>query len=475
MKILKYSLVVLLLTTVTIGCQDSLVELNKNENLPTEARPSLLLPSIAFRTANILSTSAWRYTDQVMQYHTVSDIVNFNIYDFSPGPTASVWDELQLTMGNVKLMEANSKDPGLEAYLGAAYVLKAYLAATITELWIDAPFSEAGLGLTGNSQPKYDTQENIYNEVLNLLTQANTIFSASPVFLQGGDLIYAGNAKKWQKLSNSLRLRYLLRLSKVPSINSEDQIEAIINNPTQFPIFENRADEAIYNFGGVSPDVPAILNLTSLADLTLINRAFVNYLQPLGDPRLDFFARKPTSNSTGPHVGIESGIQNPANERDKVSASRLNLFFQNPGLKDFPIMSFSELEFIRAEAALKGWTSEDPRIRYESAVTANMNFWGLALPAGYFSQPDAAWNGTLDRLMQQKWVSFYNTGSIEAWGDYKRTALPALVPGPANVTSGIVPTRFLYPLTEQSLNSTNYKSAVSRIGGDNNTASHSYQ
>jgi Starch-binding associating with outer membrane len=474
MKSLKYSLLFLSLL-LTIGCQDSLVKLNKNENLPTEARPNLILPSVAFRTANILSTSAWRYTDQVMQYHTVSDIVNFNTYDFSPGPTSSVWDELYLTLGNVKLMEANSKEAGLEAYLGAAYVLKAYVAATITELWIDAPFSEAGLGLSGNSQPKYDTQEEIYTEVLNLLNKANTLFSASPVFLQGGDVVYSGTVKKWQKLSNSLRLRYLLRLSKVSSVNAATQIASIINNPGQFPIFENRADEAIYNFSGVSPDVPAILNLTSLADLTLFNAAFVNYLQPIGDPRLDFFARKPTSNPTGPHVGIESGILNPTNQRSQISASRLNLFFQNPGLKDFPIMSFSELEFIRAEVALKGWTTEDPKARYESAITANMNFWGLVLPAGYFSQPNAAWNGTLDRLMQQKWVSFYNTGSIEAWGDYKRLKLPLLVPGPANVTSGVVPTRFLYPLSEQSLNSKNYNAAISRIGGDKSTVPHFYQ
>jgi hypothetical protein len=475
MNLLKYSLAILFFTTMTIGCQDSLVELNKNDNLPTDARPSLLLPSVAFRTANILSTSAWRYTDQVMQYHTVSDIVNFNIYDFSPGPTTNVWDELQLTLGNVKLMETNSQERGLEAYLGAAYVLKAYLAATVTELWIDAPFSEAGLGLTGNSQPKYDTQQEIYIEVLNLLKQANTLFNSSPSFLQGGDVIYGGNVKKWQKLSNSLRLRYLLRLSKITSVNAATEIAAIINNPTQFPIFENRADEATYNFSGVSPDVPAILNLTSLADLTVVNRAYVDYLQPLGDPRLDFFARKPTANPTGPHVGIESGIQNPSNQRDQVSAARLNLFFQTPGLKDFPFMSFSELEFIRAEAALNGWTTEDPEVHYESAITANMSFWGLALPSGYFSQPDAAWNGTLERLMQQKWVSFYNTGSIEAWGDYKRTALPVLVPGPASVTGGVVPTRFLYPLTEQSLNNTNYTSAAARIGGDKNTASHSYQ
>lgn len=475
MKIFKTKILTIFLMLIAFGCSDSLTDLNVNDNVPTEADPSLLLPSVIFTGTDILSTSAWRHTDQIMQYHTISDFANFNIYDFTPGATADVWNELYKALGDVKLMEESAQSDGDEAYLAAAYVLKAYYAATITELWLDAPYSEAGEGLADNLQPAYDTQEAIYTDVLALLASANTIFATEPSFVRGGDVLYGGDPLLWQKFANSLRLRYLLRLSNVSSINAAIEIASIIEDPTATPVFEELSESAVYDFSGTSPDIPSILNLTSLADLTVFNEAFVDYLQPIGDPRLDFFARFPTNTPTGPHAGVESGILDPSNQRDDVSASRLDLFFDNPGLKDFTFMSFSEVEFIRAEAALNGWTSDDAQSRYQSAITANMNFWGLDVPTDYFTQADSQWNGTLERLMTQKWISFYNTGSIEAWGEFKRTGFPALVPGPANVTNGVIPTRFLYPLSEQSLNSTNYGAASSRIGGDNNTATPWYQ
>jgi len=382
---------------------------------------------------------------------------------------------LYLTLGNTQVIIDNSQKAGSEAYLGAGYVLKAFYVAAITELWIDAPMSDAGKGIEGVIQPSYDKQEAIYTEVLSLLNQANTIFTTSPEFSQGGDVIYGGDVAKWQKFANSLRLRYLLRLSNVTSLDTPSQIATILNNPSSNPIFESDADSAIYDFTGSSPSIAAILNLTSLADLTVMNEAYVDCLQPLGDPRLDFFARKPTSNPTGPHVGIESGILDPSNQRDDVSASRLDLFFDNPGLKDFAFITYSEVEFIRAEAALKTWTSENAQTHYEAAVTSSMAFWGLSVPANYFSNAEAMWNDTLERLMKQKWASFYNFNSIEAWGEYKRTELPVLQPGPDNVTSGVVPTRFIYPLNEQSLNRSNYDAAVQNLGGYTNTIAHWYQ
>ena len=475
MKTLKSLGMHLVLMLLVLGCSDRLSDLNDNENLPATSDPGLVLSSVVFTGADAMSTSAWRYTDQIMQYHTVSDIVNFNIYDFLPGTTSGVWDELFRALGNARLMESNARGEGDEAYLGAAYVLKAYYAATITELWIDAPYSQAGQGLSDNLQPGYDTQEEIYEDVLNLLESANVIFAEEPEFRRGGDVLYNGDPLMWQKFANSLRLRYLLRLSNVSSVNASERIAEIIENPQLTPVFEDPGEAAVYDFSGVSPDIASILNLTSLADLTLFNEAFVDYLQSVGDPRLDFFARTPTNDSLGLHTGVESGILDPSNFRDEASAARLDLFFDNPGLMDFTFMSFSEVEFIRAEAALKGWTSEDAQSHYESAVSANMSFWGLSLPDDYFMQTEAQWDGTLERLMTQKWIAFYQTGSVEAWGEFKRTGLPGLIPGPANVTGGVVPTRFLYPLSEQSLNGASYSAAASRIGGDNNTATHWYQ
>jgi hypothetical protein len=79
--------------------------------------------------------------------------------------------------------------------------------------------------------------------------------------------------------------------------------------------------------------------------------------------------------------------------------------------------------------------------------------------------------------MEQKWVAYYHNNTVEAWGEYKRTGLPALTPGPlaTTITNGQVPTRVFYPTLEQSVNADNYRAATERIGGDVITARHWYQ
>jgi hypothetical protein len=98
-------------------------------------------------------------------------------------------------------------------------------------------------------------------------------------------------------------------------------------------------------------------------------------------------------------------------------------------------------------------------------VQASFEQWGVAMPADYFSTTQP-YDGTLDRIIEQKWFALFFQG-LEAWYDYRRTGLPELLPGPANVNGDRVPRRFLYPSTEQSLNADNYQAAVDRLGGDN--------
>jgi len=87
------------------------------------------------------------------------------------------------------------------------------------------------------------------------------------------------------------------------------------------------------------------------------------------------------------------------------------------------------------------------------------------------------WDGSMERLMEQKWIAMFMNNTLEMWGNHKRTGLPNLVPGPfaTTVTSGLVPTRVFYPSLEQSVNSSNYQAASSSIGGDNIIAKHWYQ
>jgi hypothetical protein len=151
---------------------------------------------------------------------------------------------------------------------------------------------------------------------------------------------------------------------------------------------------------------------------------------------------------------------------------------EDRSLLDYTIISYPEVQFILAEARMKGWiTTGSAQEYYEKGITGNFDYWRIPMPAGFLQQPEVAWNDTMERLMNQKWVAFYMNNTVEAWGEYKRTGLPALTPGPlaSTITGGKIPTRVFYPTLEQSVNAENYRTASGNIGGDNITAKHWYQ
>ena len=127
-------------------------------------------------------------------------------------------------------------------------------------------------------------------------------------------------------------------------------------------------------------------------------------------------------------------------------------------------MSYAELLFIKAEAALDGDISGDPQEFYEAGIAASFDQYGLTVPAGYAS-------GTADKesIMTQKWLALFGQG-IEAWTELRRTGYPELPdhdPRAIFMNDGVLPTRIVYPSTEYSLNASNVAAGASLIGGDN--------
>jgi hypothetical protein len=128
--------------------------------------------------------------------------------------------------------------------------------------------AEAGLGIK-NTNPAYDKQQTIYTNVLKDLKEANTMFAASAGFTAGGDVLFRGDVMKWRKLANSLRLRYLLRLSNRTEVNAPTEINAIVSDPTTYPIITNNSEAGVYDFTGVSPNISsfAVQPITAFSGL----------------------------------------------------------------------------------------------------------------------------------------------------------------------------------------------------------------
>ncbi|MCM4165449.1 MULTISPECIES: SusD/RagB family nutrient-binding outer membrane lipoprotein [unclassified Arenibacter] len=125
------------------------------------------------------------------------------------------------------------------------------------------------------------------------------------------------------------------------------------------------------------------------------------------------------------------------------------------------VMSYAEVCFLKAEAALKGWGS-DAEGNYNKGVQASLETWGIGGEyADYIDNAEVAYNGTLAQIMEQKWIANFATAS-ESYLDWRRTGLPDLQTGPFAL-SAVIPVRFQYPDEERNINEANYNAALSTL------------
>lgn len=500
MKNIKYIILSAFILSA-VGCTKDFEAINTNALAPTEANPGGLLTSIIFEPLNShLDMQVW-FTNQIMHYTVWRNENNLDRYDIAWGDGffSLYWKNIYRATLDYNDLAASSTEPELQAYASVGKIMRAFYMAAATELWIDAPFSQAGQGLD-NLQPAYDDQQTIYTQVLQDLKDANAELSATSSFPQGGDILFGGDAMMWKRMANSLRLRYLLRLSNVSSVNAASEIATIVNDPDTYPIITSNAEAAIYDFSGVAPNTSNFSNATGSMNVSerlvaALSGADNENATDDDDPRLAFWAQLPSCNFNpdpdpncdGKYLGAPNGVsreiaQGTGGNAELYSSDHTTLFQDNKGALDFVFISYAEVEFILAEAAMNGWISSDAQAHYEAGIQANLDYWGIATPTDFYSRADVAWDGTMDRLMTQKWIAMLWNNSFEMWGEQKRTALPNLKTTlgevATSVTGGEIVTRVFYPTLEQSVNSSNYSSASGKFGSDNKsklTARHWYQ
>ena len=124
---------------------------------------------------------------------------------------------------------------------------------------------------------------------------------------------------------------------------------------------------------------------------------------------------------------------------------------------------------VQAEAAARGWTSDDAGQFYEQAVAASFEQWGTPADQleAYLAQPEVAYDAANFRksIGEQKWLALYTQG-MEAWAEWRRLDYPELMPAPDAAAGRDIPRRKGYPLSEISLNRDNYEAAIARQGPD---------
>lgn len=476
------ALVFLILTGMTLNsCTREFRKVNTNPNNLESPDPATLLSNILVSEFYNNVSIAWTLGNGYGQYMTFSQDYYNTGTRYLPVTNEPYWDPLYEAARDANILYQNAltvQNPFQEA---AALTLRSYAFAQLTDLWGDIPFSKALQGASGSFTPPYDPQQTVYTDpnlgILASLSRADSLLKTAPAALLNGDLLYGGNALSWRRFINALRLRYLVRVSAKMDVSQE--IQSIVSEGT---LMQSSTQSATLTLPSTTPyNFPSLTERSGDFQVKYMNSTLYQIFEATqdSDRMRDYFAPNSLSAAGAPFSFADYGGMPLVVDANTAQATTSSLFnpanFRSIGnvqVIQARIMTYAEQEFDLAEAALKGWIPGSPAAYYQQGVTGAYSELGLspAQAAGYLSNPSVALNlanpdTALSQIITQKWLVNINNG-FEGWIEYRRTGYPLFqTGGSANMDQGAIPSRFLYPTTEKTINAANYQKEIQVMGG----------
>ena len=508
MNKLKTILIIGFVALVTFACTSDFEETNINPNRTTVGgiQASGMFEPLLYNGANAWMYYSWYWNDELIQFtaFTGGTTRQEHRYFISDGNWQNVWNLYTRYANNALHMydlSIEQNDRSLEAI---ATTLKVMYMSNLTDIFGDVPYSEAFSARKpdGTTKPKFDSQKEVYEQMFADLLAANEIYATNPIFIKPSlDGMYGGSMEQWQKFNNSLYLRLLNRVSGRSEMNVGAKMTEVLSNPAMYPIFDSNADNATVVFSGNDP-YRSQFSDTNEGSFTSSGRKLTEQLikmtvltndvdqQIFEDPRLAILGKKNPNINVNPDniwKGTIAGVSEQAQSDADRGSSWLNTAVL--GRVDAPgtFMDYAEVQFILAEAAIKGTISggeSASKTYYENGVRASVEKWA---EYGQYSEVPvivtetdidallasdlAAWDSNSNKeelIANQKYLALFWVG-MEAYHEYRRTGYPALTIGDGAVFNDfILPTRFAYPTTTMATNADNAQEALSRMGGENN-------
>ena len=334
-------------------------------------------------------------------------------------------------------------------HVAVAKILMAHNYAILTDYFGEIPFTEA-LQRAEELQPTYDDQETVYAGVQDLLDEAIADINrdaGEPI--GAGDYYFGGDMQQWLKVANALKARYHLRLTNAPGRDAATQaglaLDALDNT------LQSNEDNANFDYpGDPGAEAPWQQWVTKFAFNMQVSAYFIDLLTALNDPRLPIMADQ--SEAGNEYVGHPSGAILPDfNLRD---VSSIGSYFLAADAS-VPLITFAEVKFIEAEAALRTGDITRAETAYTDAIQANMQ---LLSGEGEFNTviDEAMQNAyltanplnSLEDIITQKYIAGFVVASAEAYNDYRRTGFPSTLQPAQNADFEQIPTRIPYTDTE---------------------------
>lgn len=510
-KQLFIACMVLAVALTGYSCKKGFEELNTDPiNALTTTSDKLLAPALVNSIWPGMSRNR-SFNNELMQV-TVSQSDGDNSvfrYAFKSSQSDYLWNEWYVQLTNFKQVDslARTEDGKTTnaSYQGIGKIGKVWLFSMLTDIYGDIPYFHALEGDEGNVTPAFDKQKDIYLDMFNQLEEANTLLATGDSIVVSSDPVYNGDVIKWRKFANSLYLRLLLRVSGKTEMQQQciSKIKQIVETPDQYPIFQSNADCARILWSGGTSTTDAYtspyINGVRAQDFRspAICSFFLDNLIGWSDPR--YVSSTPYGSgsigrfgisqaSGGGWYGVKSGYL-PGQGEDKGcyfqsydNTSTGGTWSLQQNAFTGIIMQYSEVQFIQAEAAAKGWINGDTKTFFYQGIASAISYWVPDFPESitstefttHLANLDAAgdvWDDNLpledkmEKIHLQKYFALFMT-DLQQWFEYRRTGHPVLPKGEGLSNGGVMPARLVYPVYVQAANPVNYKAAVAAQGPD---------
>lgn len=377
-------------------------------------------------------------------------------YNLQDGWNSTMWEN---TYAYIFPQIKKSEDSTLNRYpqfYAVTKILKVLTMHRITDYYGPIVYTHFG-----NARSNYlpDSQQDVYfiffddlDIAVDLLTDYHTNTPLAREFSQF-DLLLDGDYASWLKLANSLRLRLAIRIAMADPAKAAEEARKALQNP--FGVLEGHKETvAVATTAGYTNPLGEINTNWGEAYMSANMESILNGYE---DPRREAYFKPcaadivngtDTIRLKGKYKGIRQGTLFA--HTLYASHSPLTITPETPAI----LMTAAEIWFLRAEAALRGWTGENAGDCYRKGIATSFAQWDVSmedylnserLPVDYidaFSPENnieahckitTQWEDTdtpetkLEKIITQKWIAMFPEG-CEAWAEQRRTGYPRLFP-----------------------------------------------
>lgn len=521
-RAIKFGMMLMVVFLIT-SCDKGFEKMNTNPNVYTDPVIGNLFTMSEVRTAGVGTNDRNRvsikYFAGTNQYMASLGTNWSGDKNFENGQFGDLFETIySIHLKELVQVISLTKDkPEMINYYAIGSIWRVFVLHRATDIYGDVPYKEAGLGfVNGTFKPKYDKQSEIYPLMLSeLQTAIGQLDPAKPSF-GSADIMYSGDVTKWKTFAYSLMLRLGMRMSNVDAVKSKEWVQKAIAGG----VMKSNADMAVVKHAPGSTNSEnrdaAELKRESFPESNQgkgpvkLAKTLIDYLVSYNDPRLPFYATLWEGNILSGQAAKLATTTNPAlqkglpNGYDATTIKNVIPTWNSNMLVDYSepntgtiaslsaptvILSYAEVEFLLAEASLRGWDGSLAMAHYGAAVNASMKSTSI-FPAAVLFPGGSAFsisqtaidayltahplNGTtFAAQMEQLHTQFYLAqfmwyDNFEAFANIRRTGYPVLTPPnyPGNFTGGKALVRLRYPVSEATLNKDNYEAAVASQGLD---------